>query len=808
MDRQRGRIGRALLLAATLGAVALWLSSGAQAAALRAEAVLPPGNSGHVSIPGVLSGEGSPHLYDQVKLYNDFRLRPFGFRQDGEATSLAPGVKITRDAFGVPSIDAASDRGAWWGAGWAAAEDRLFQLELFRRAGSGRLAEILGSDFLDDDLVARRDYYTVGELDRMLDALPRHLIGRMRSYRDGINAYIAHLRTNPLEIPGEMVALGVPLTDWTVHDSARIGILLARTVPSGDGNELANAQALAAIGAKSFNLLHPVRTPGAIPTIKRSEGRFPAQPGRTRRDEKIGFRKSRRWLRTIDLDAREPGTTAADGGPSGIRVEDGERPGQDLARILPGGGSFMWAISDRRRSRAYLFNGPQLGFSVPELFWEVEVHSPTQDVRGVTAAGVPLIGIGHNGRVAWGFTSGLSDEDDLFAVELVGPESYIFRGRTTPMSCRNETFSWKPPPTALPGLLDDPGLPAGSRTERICRTRHGPVQFRGDGVAFARRYAIWERELETAVGLSELNDARNIGDVDRAMRRVSWNENVMAVDSRGRIGFWHPGLHPLRPKRWDERLPFPGDGRAEWRGLLPRKRTPHVVNPSRGWLVNWNNVPSRGWTNGDGPARERLSGNLHRVRLIRDLTREVARRPSYRRSREIELTSGTTAQQFPYANRRKLRRALRRHTSGSARGALRQLLRWDGDYHRTDGAGTVDPGVAIWEELKAELQEILLRRHGGEAARPLAGTTGSSHEFDITNGEAIALRTLRLRAYGRAADAAARTLSERFEGRAPVAWREPRRMYRWEAMGAGDPPPIPFFDRGTWSQSLAMGRRP
>ena len=100
------------------------------------------------------------------------------------------------------------------------------------------------------------------------------------------------------------------------------------------------------------------------------------------------------------------------------------------------------------------------------------------------------------------------------------------------------------------------------------------------------------------------------------MRHVSWNENVMATDSRGRIGYWHPGLHPLKPRRWDERLPFPGDGRGEWRGLLPRSKTPRVVNPKRNWLVNWNNVPSVGWTNGDGPARERANGDLHRVRLL------------------------------------------------------------------------------------------------------------------------------------------------------------------------------------------------
>ena len=108
-------------------------------------------------------------------------------------------------------------------------------------------------------------------------------------------------------------------------------------------------------------------------------------------------------------------------------------------------------------------------------------------------------------------------------------------------------------------------------TERVCRTVHGPVEARAGDIAYARRYAIWGRELETLDGLAELNAARSVRDVDRAVRKVTWNENVMAADdSQGNIGFWHPGLLPLRPRGWDERLPFPGTGEAEWRGLLDR----------------------------------------------------------------------------------------------------------------------------------------------------------------------------------------------------------------------------------------------
>jgi penicillin amidase len=798
-------VRRATLLALAGGVL---LAAPAAADVLRAEAVLPPGQSGYVSIPGVASGTGDPHLTDQTDLFKNFELRPFGFDQPATSTEApAAGVRIERDAYGVPNVTGSTDRNAWFGVGYAAAEDRLFELELFRRAAEGRLAEILGSTYLDDDLIARRDYYTDAEVDAMVARVPPLLQQRFIAYRDGINAYIDYLQTHPSEIPGEFAALGVPLTQWNVRDSARIGILLARTVPSGDGNELENAQALERIGPKGFDRLAPVRTKGSITTIKRGEGKFKAQPGRSRKDEHIGFKKSQKYLKGIDVKGAEgPGTTTLSGDPQALSSDaDGEAPGADLTRILPHGGSFMWAISDRKRHRGYLFNGPQLGFAIPELFFEFEIHSPLQDARGVSAAGVPLVAIGHNENVAWGYTSGLSDEDDLFAVKTDGgDETYDFKGTTRQMDCRNEKFDYKTPPTSLPGLIDDPGLPAGSVTERICRTSQGPVQFRGDGVAYARRYAIWNRELETFTGLTQLMDSDNIGDVDKAMRHVTWNENVMATDSRGHIGYWHPGLHQLKPKRWDERLPFPGNGQAEWRGLLPRSKTPHVVNPKRNWLANWNNLPSVGWTNGDGPARERENGNFHRIRLIQSLVRKVAKHPSYERSRKIELTSGTTAQQFPFVDKHKVRKAEKRRR-GIGRATLKQLMRWDGDYTKTGSDGTIDPGVSIWEEFKHQLERRVLKPYG-PGAKPLAGGTSTSHEYDITPGEAIGLRDLGARGYAQAAKRTGNHLSRRFGTENPAEWRAPRLMYDIAAQGAAAPPDLPFFDRGTWSQSLSMGK--
>ena len=783
---------------------------------LDALGVLPPGQSGYVSIAGVASGTGSPHLTDQVSLFEGFEYRDIGFGQPGTTESPRAGVTISRDDYGVPTITGETDDDGWFGVGYAIAQDRLFQLDLFRRATSGRLSEIVGPGYLDDDLIARRDYYTDAEVQQMLDEVPQRLVDRTQSYADGINAYIDEVQgPGAAEMPGEFVALGaLPIEEWTLLDSARVGIFLARTVPSSDGGELRNALALADAGPRAFNELLPVRTPGQLATVPRSEGTFPAQPGRSGADRRKGFRKSRRFLAKQDLTSVEDTTQEIPRAAAAAASSPADEPGAGLRSILPSpGGSFMWAMRDEARDRAYLYNGPQLGFSVPELFVEFELHTPEiPALHGVSAAGVPVMGIGHNDDVAWGFTSGLSDEDDLYVEKVTGPETYRFKGQERAMDCRDESFTWKTPPTDLPGTLtgliegggSSDAPPAGTTTERICRTVHGPVQATGDGIALARRYAIWNRELETIVGIDKLNRAGDIGDVDKAMDAVTWNENVMAVDSAGRIGYWHPGLHQLKPKRWDERLPFPGTGKAEWRGFLPPDERPQVIDPARGWLAQWNNVPSKGWTNGDSEALERATGSLHRVGILVKLVSKVAKNPSFARSTDIALKSGTTAQQFPLRDKAKLRRA-RKLAGADGRAVLSALAAWNGSYDAENGNGTVDPGVAIWEELKDKAEKILLKRLGAPGVG-IAGETSNSHMFDITNGESAALRKLGGRAYAKAAKKTHKALSARFSSNDPSEWREERRLYPVSAQGAGATPELEFFDRGTWNQSIAMGK--
>src|SRR5215208_7487441 len=175
------------MAAAVALALALALPAGAAAGVRSAESVLPPGQSGFVPPEGQ---PANPHLTDQVPLFESFAFKPAGFDQPGQVESPRAGVTITRDAYGVPNVRAGSAGDAWFGVGYAVAQDRLVELELFRRSTQGRLAEVLGESRLESDIVSRRDYYTRAELRRQIRRLPARLRARFDAYAEGVNAWL------------------------------------------------------------------------------------------------------------------------------------------------------------------------------------------------------------------------------------------------------------------------------------------------------------------------------------------------------------------------------------------------------------------------------------------------------------------------------------------------------------------------------------------------------------------------------------------------------------------------------------------
>jgi acyl-homoserine lactone acylase PvdQ len=815
MRRLMGWSGWCRGLAGALGASAvLFAVPLAQGQIIRATSILPPGESAFVALSGVTNGTGSPHLYDQQRPFINFLRKNAMFDQRGASESPMAGIIITRDSYGVPSIRGSSSSRMWWGAGYATAEDRLFELEIFRRATTGHLSEILGASYLPMDIEVRRDFYSPAELGAVYNNLTPSMKSRYNAYTAGVNAWVDHVNSDPSDMPAEFPAVGdTPVHHFTPEDMAAIGIYLARTTPNTDGADLQNMEAIQKGGPVKFNRILPLRIRGQIFTIPASAGSFPSAPGRTPVQERKALIRSYHYVRHLPVPpATNLGTEPVSGTMPPLSAasytgaaDDGAGMVNPLSPIHRGG-SYMVAVSEPKIHHALFFNGPELGFSAPEELYEMELHAPGLKVRGITAPGAPVIAIGHNAHIAFGLTSGLSQTNALYVEHLVPhhPEEYYFRGHVRQMSCRDETFTYRPPPTDLLGASSFLKSPpeAGSVTLRLCRTVHGPVQERVGNIAYARRYATWRREIGTLYGLAAVDTASSIRQVARDTAKLTWNENLMAADDHGHIGYWHPGLLPIRPKRWDERLPYPGRGQAEWKSFLPLSKRPHVVDPARGWLTNWNTLPSQGWTTGNDPASERVEGPWFRARWLDRLARSLAHQPSFEGMEHLIREAGTTAQQRPFAGP-KLRSALHGATAKEA-AVLHAILRWHGSYATTNARGTVSPGVAAWQTLKNQLQALALRPLGAAGRLIGGGGPNGEHIFDVNIGQAYALRTLGPRDWRRAAAATFRILARRYSVN-PAKWREPRAMYPQSALGAEQPPAMPFFDRGTFEQVVELG---
>jgi penicillin G amidase len=827
------------LLAAALLAVGLPAGAEDTAAGYRALTINTPGQSGHVSLPefalrtvGDVVGADAldpgygPHTADQLPLYTDFRYTD-GTLHDGSGTpdGRLPGARIWRDAFGRPTVFGDDLAAAWRGVGYAIAEDRMWQQHVFRMAAKGRLAELIGDDGLEMDVAMRRDLYTRAELQGFYDALGPYERAVIDAYVDGVNLYLVEMHADPRRMPAEIAALALPVEPWTALDTLALGALLTRRIASGGGQELENAQLLRdLVGAHGedaaqalFDDLIWLNDPGAPTSVPAEEGAFPSYPH--------GDPLPSALAASTDLVLRLP--------DSALRVadllEDEQRLIAELAERLPSlqGGSNGWVVAPERSANgsAYLFGGPQVGYDVPGQLVELEVAITggpyRMHARGVTVAGVPLVGIGYTARHAWALTSGLSDTIDLYVEELAGPRSYRHDGAVREMDCRTERFLVKD----TIGLAD--GRLPRVETRELCRTVHGPVLAidEAGGVAYAQRHALWNAEMDTLSGLLRFPLARSLEEFTEAVHLVSWNENVLYADAEGNIAYWHPGRYPLRPRGFDERLPYPGTGEAEWEGFIPPEQMPHAINPAQGWLANWNSKPSTGWTSGDPHYGDRPWGQANRLDALTDVLADPdveigpwAALDDDGTVRGVEgifapdVAGGTYDQTIAYFRDLLAAAAADPGASPRARSAIDLVLDWDGSHADGTGDGRVDhAGATIFDhwirqapyEVFGDLLTIGgFGRTGGHRWEPSpvinmflrallgeAATLPQSRDhLDGATPESVVLTTL---------EGALDELAERHEG--PMAgWLRPIETIRLDVQGLGPGGTIPYQDRGSW----------
>lgn len=505
--------------------------------------------------------------------------------------AAGPDVTIDRDRYGVPHIEAGSLQGLAYATGYVLARDRLFELDVIRKMGQGRLSELIGPSELPLDRFIRREFLLPNDIEGQYRALPPTLQSLFVAYSDGVNrGAVETLATGTPSLL--MAALGDVWEPWRPEDSVVVDMLFTMVAFGGEGaaGELDNAALLqslesrygAAEGRRLFDAIVPPVSPDAPTVIPAGEGPPPPPLGTGYTD----VAPTSSQLAVVGL----PGLTAA-----------AQRIGDELHLVrrlvaslpLPKIGSYGAALAGRRtRSGGGLLLGsPQAGLLAPPIFYEVGWHIPGHlDCEGFTVPGLgPAIGVGWCNQHAWTLVAGnLGDQADLYVERLDpnDPHRYFFDGKWRDTVQRSTTYVVR----STVGCHGPGGLPAPCPpqvvTETYDYTVHGAIEAVDTTahVGFAYRRAQTGRFLRSLYGALAWNTSRNLADFMAGTDAFTATYNLLYADAEGHVAYRFTGLQPVRPGT-DRRLPMPGTGEAEWQGFLTPCEMPHDVDPKTGFFA-------------------------------------------------------------------------------------------------------------------------------------------------------------------------------------------------------------------------------
>ena len=531
-----------------------------------------------------------------LNIYAPRVLAPKSFPQTSGTLRLeglqAP-VDVYRDAMGVPSIYASNPHDLFFAQGYIHAQERFWQMDVWRHVGSGRLAEMFGASQVDTDAFLRTmGWREVAEEE--YQQLSPALKAILDAYADGVNAYIAD-RT-PTELSLEYVILtgvlnrGYQIEPWTPVDSLVWGKAMAWDLRGNMGAEIQRAVLLKDL------------TPEQVATL------FPPYA----KDEPVIVTKP---YGADNAGSNAEGVAVADAlsTEAWLALDDRFRAVDALiGETGMGVGSNSWVVSGdlTDTGKPYLANDPHLGIQMPSIWFQMSLHCQPVNadcpfsVGGFSFAGVPGIIIGHNDRIAWGFTNAGPDVMDLF-IEKINPDNpmqYEYQGKWVDFETRQET-------------IEVAGGEPVTITVRI--SRHGPIisdtykplkdevdpkkdpeatPFKDRvGIALPEHYAIalsWTALQPSTPfeSIWSMNTAQNWEEFRAAAFKFYVPaQNLVYADVDGNIGYQMPGLVPVR-KSGDGRLPVPGwTGEYDWVGYLPMEELPYTFNPQEGYIATANN---------------------------------------------------------------------------------------------------------------------------------------------------------------------------------------------------------------------------
>ena len=459
---------------------------------------------------------------------------------DGEARvqELQTEVIVDRDAFGVPRVQAQSVDDLLTAQGYVVAQDRLWQMDLLRRLSAGELSEIFGEATLELDREKRILGMRV-TAERAAAAMTIRERHALECYARGVNRYIQERRGR---LPVEFRILGYEPREWKPSDSLLVGLHMWNTLTSTWEKELSREAVAARVGPERERDLYRAESPlehfivgaeAALPTASYNRGQLKLAPTaflRNFRSETEAVAGSNNWV------------------VSGAHTASG---------------------------KPLLANDMHLTVGVPSIWYIIHLQGAGWNVKGFALPGVPFVLVGHNERIAWGFTNNGADVQDLYVEKFHPTErrKYLVNGQWADAEVRRETIGMK---GRAPHELE------------VYVTRHGPVVHREKNRAYALRWTVSEPGM-LSLANPLLGQAKNWDEFLETMRGISGPaQNIVYADVDGNIGYTVGARVPLR-KKGDGGLPVPGDtDDYEWTGTIPFEEMPRALNPPGGIIATAN----------------------------------------------------------------------------------------------------------------------------------------------------------------------------------------------------------------------------
>lgn len=491
-----------------------------------------------------------------------------------QLSGMLKGAEILKDKWGVSHIYSETVEDLFFAQGFNAARDRLWQLDLWRRQGEGKLAESFGPRFLEKDQAVRLFLYR-GDLKKEFRSYHPDGEEILTAFTKGINAYVDLTKADPDMLPYEFVLTGTEPGYWS-PTSPLIRIFgLTRNLT----REVSFAQLVHLMGAEAVEKLQIFEPPT---NLEVPEGIDLSLIG-GQVLQKYSLARSGITFTPDDIVAKDLTREQKILYAKLLSIRTPQETDNMLQYAFE---SNNWTISGALTStgKPMLANDPHRTQSVPSLRYIAHLVGPGWNVIGAGEPALPGISIGHNERIAYGLTIfSFADEEDLYVYDTNpdNPSQYLYKKKWEHMKVIKETFNIRDQEPVIGELKF---------------TRHGPVIY--EDLANHKAYAVRAAYLEhegTAVYLASLrvDQAQNWREFERAMEHhYTPSENMVYADRDGNIGWFGCSIAPIRPN-WNGLLPVPGNGEYEWRGFLNTKQLPRVFNPPEGFFASANqfNVP-------------------------------------------------------------------------------------------------------------------------------------------------------------------------------------------------------------------------